>query len=298
MFSIAVVTDEVSQDPEAAIRLAEDFQLDGIEIRSVWDKPPQDLDANDIDRLKRMADEAGLRVVGVCAPFFKCDIDSHEQYRTHIDILRRCIRLAHALDTNLVRVFAFWKQDPLEAYWDKIIERYQEPIRIAASEGVVLGLENEASTMIGTGLETRQLVDRLDTPVVKPLWDPCNEVFADDGEPPYPDGYNHIKQDMVHMHLKDAVKHGPDGAVCVPMCEGDIDYRGQFAALVEDGYTGCVSLETHWRPKPEQLDKDLLDRPGGQAFSELGEEASRICLAHTFKLLRELGIWQQGGRNI
>ena len=131
------------------------------------------------------------------------------------------------------------------------------------------------------------------SPTVRPIWDPCNELFADNGEPPYPDGYNHIKQDIIHVHLKDGVKDTPDGPVCVPMCEGDIDYRGQLAALIEDGYTGCLSLETHWRPKPDQIDKELLDRPGGQEFSDLGEEASRICLENTLQLLRDIGVERQ-----
>jgi sugar phosphate isomerase/epimerase len=290
MFSLAVFTDEVSQDLDTVVRLAREFHLEGIEIRSVWDKPPHKLDTGDIDRIRRKVGEAGLRVAGVAAPFFKCDIDSQEAYREHLGILRTCIRLAQALDTPLVRVFAFWKKNPLEAYWDRIIERYREPIRIAGSEGMVLGLENEASTMIGTGLETRRLVDALGASVVRPLWDPCNELFDEDGQAPYPDGYRHIKADMVHMHIKDGVQTGPEGAACVPMCTGDIDYRGQFAALIQDGYTGWVSLETHWRPKPDQIERELLDRPGGSQFSELGEEASRICLKNTLALLRDLGI--------
>lgn len=293
MFSLAVFTDEVSQDLSVVLNLAQQYHLDGIEIRSIWDKPPHELSASDTDRVKGMVNDAGMKVFGIAAPFFKCDIESDDDYREHLDILRSCIRLAHAVDTSLIRVFAFWRQGSPDGYWDKIIDRYQEPIRIAESEGIILGLENEASTLIGTGLETRQFIDRIDSPTVRPIWDPCNELFADNGESPYPDGYNHIKNDIIHVHIKDGVKDTPDGPVCVPMCKGDIDYRGQFAALMEDGYTGCLSLETHWRPKPDQIDKDLLDRPGGQEFSDLGEEASRICLENTLQLLRDIGVERQ-----
>lgn len=290
MFSMAVITDEVSQDLDVAIKLAVAFDLEGVEIRSVWDKPPQALNETDIDQIRGKTEEAGLKIFGVAAPFFKCDIDSDEAYREHLEILRKCIHVAQVFGTPLVRVFAFWKQMPLEAYWDKIIDRYQEPIRMAEGEGMIFGLENEHTTMIRTGLETRRIIDALGSPVVKPLWDPGNEVCTDDGEPPYPDGYNHIKQDMYHMHIKDAVKDGPDGAECVSMGEGDIDYRGHFSDLIESGYDGSVSLETHWRPKTEQIRKDLLNRPGGSEFSELGEEASRICLQNTLAMLKDLGV--------
>ncbi|MBT5876535.1 MAG: sugar phosphate isomerase/epimerase [Candidatus Latescibacteria bacterium] len=290
MFSYAVITDEVSQDLEDVIRFCGDFALDGIEIRSVWNKPPHQLTEGDIARLRDGVGEAGLKVFGIAAPFFKCDIRSDADFDEHLDILRRCINLAQALDTNLIRVFAFWRQDPFEDYLDQIVERYQEPIRIAEAEGIILGVENEHSTMVGTGRDTRTLVNRLDSPAVKVIWDPCNEFHDSRGDVPFPAGYNHVKDVLAHVHIKDAVLQPDEGAICVPMGDGEIDFKGQFQALAADGYSGCISLETHWRPKPEQIERQLLDRPGGQAFSELGEEASRICFENTFKLLNEIGI--------
>lgn len=290
MFTIAVITDEVSQDLETVISFARDFDLEGIEIRSIWDKPPQELDDDEIDRVRDRTGEAGLSVVGVAAPFYKCDIEDDDACREHLGILRRCIRVARKLDTGLVRVFAFWKRNSLAEHWDLIIDRYAEPLRIAAGEGVVLGLENEASTLIGTGEQTRRLVDALDSPVIKPLWDPCNELFAEGGQKPYPDGYDHIRADMCHMHLKDGIRDAAGGDGNVPMCEGEIDYRGQFADLIEQGYEGCLSLETHWRIGEEQIEQTLIDRPGGKQFSEAGEAASRICMRNTLDLLAELGV--------
>jgi sugar phosphate isomerase/epimerase len=71
------------------------------------------------------------------------------------------------------------------------------------------------------------------------------------------------------------------------MGEGVIDYVGQFKALKDDGYSGYVSLETHWRPV--KLSEELLNRPGGEKFSESGEFASRICLKNIMKILEESG---------
>ena len=89
-----------------------------------------------------------------------------------------------------------------------------------------------------------------------------------------------MKPFMIHMHIKDAVKDSAaeGGARCVPVGDGGyIDYPAQFQALMDMGYQGACSLETHWRPQAA-LDEDLLNRPGGAAFSAGGEEASRICL--------------------
>jgi sugar phosphate isomerase/epimerase len=68
--------------------------------------------------------------------------------------------------------------------------------------------------------------------------------------------------------------------------EGDAKLKELFSRLKQDGYDGYLSLETHWRPS-EQLDKDLVDRPGGAAYSENAELASRICLENMKKMFEE-----------
>ena len=62
MFKRAVFTDEVSQDFAKAVEVAQEYDLDGLEIRSVWDKPPQDIDSADIDRMKQIMSGTDLVV--------------------------------------------------------------------------------------------------------------------------------------------------------------------------------------------------------------------------------------------
>ncbi|MEM2442928.1 MAG: hypothetical protein QXL20_02895, partial [Candidatus Bathyarchaeia archaeon] len=68
--------------------------------------------------------------------------------------------------------------------------------------------------------------------------------------------------------------------------EGEVAYREQFKALMEDGYRGYLSLETHWRPK-RKLSEERIIRPGGEEFSYSGEEASEICMRNLIRVLRE-----------
>jgi sugar phosphate isomerase/epimerase len=86
-------------------------------------------------------------------------------------------------------------------------------------------------------------------------WDPANAFF--EGDTPYPDGYEHVKGLVKHVHFKDALKNAqgePEYAL-----EGDIDWTGQVEALAVNGYPGFISIETHLRPKVAAA-KSSLDR--------------------------------------
>ncbi|MCC6446917.1 MAG: sugar phosphate isomerase/epimerase [Armatimonadetes bacterium] len=288
MFKTAVFTDEVSQDLNRAVNLAKEFKLQGVEIRSVWEKPPQALTDANVETLKKTLDAAGLKVCAISSPFLKCDYGNEEQYRQHLDILRRCIRVAKKLETDIIRGFVFWNTGRAEEIWDDLVALYQEPKNIVEGEGITLGIENEASTHISTAKRLQRFLTDLNSPNIKVVWDPCNEVFAPDGEAPFPDGYNRLKADIAHVHVKDARRDetAKEGARCVPIGEGVVDWKGQFKALIDSDYDGWVALETHWRPVA--LSEDLLNRPGGSAFSESGEQASYICLGNIFRMLEEI----------
>jgi sugar phosphate isomerase/epimerase len=292
MFSLGVISDEVSQDPRRVIQVCGEFGVRCVEPRSVWNTPPQGLADEQIVELASLLREAGLVVPCIASPFLKCDLGDAEQYAAHLDLLRRCIHLAHVLGCRVIRGFTFWKTGPADAVWQQLLDAYAEPIRLCEAEDVILGIENEASTHIATAAEAERMYQDLGSQRVRAIWDPANEVYAADGELPFPVAFERMKPYMVHMHIKDAVRDpaAEGGARCVPVGEGRyIDFPAQFAALADMGYEGACSLETHWRPAAA-LSEDLLNRPGGAAFSEGGEEASRICLRNIGDMLKALDI--------
>jgi hypothetical protein len=90
------------------------------------------------------------------------------------------------------------------------------------------------------------------------VWDPANALVA--GENPFPDAYRMLPPDrIIHVHAKDChvQDHTPEWG---PLGTRAIDWKGQIAALLQDGYRSHISLETHW------------PGPGGNKL-----EASRIC---------------------
>lgn len=281
---LAVFTDEVSQDLETAVRFAARYHLDGLELRTLWDKPVHALTDEELDRVCRLLDDHHLQVAAIASPVFKCELDNAEEHAQHLQYLRASIRAAHRLGITIIRIFTFWKRGPSALVWDRIKARFQPAVPIAEDAGITLGLENEASTYCATADETRRFLTEIGSPALKAVWDPCNELYAEEGITPFPDGYRLVEPWMVHVHVKDAARDpGTGEAIIAPVGEGSIDWEGQLRELLTTGYAGFASLETHWRPK--SLSEEVLNRPGGSSFSEAGEYASDLCMRNFLGIL-------------
>lgn len=286
MFKLAVFTDEISQDLDIALSVAREFSCDAVEIRSVWDTGVQELTNEQIKVIKDKCAEAELAICCLGTPFYKCEIDDPGQIHAHHDILRRCCEVAHALETNLIRGFTFWRRGPAEEAWDRIIDNFEIPADILEQGNCRMVIENEASTYLGTGALTASFLDEIAHDHISAVWDPCNVLFDFDvQENPFPEGYRAIRKHITHVHVKDGERTGPDSAHCVCIGEGEVDYVSTFQALIEDGYEGYVSLETHWRP--EDISQELMDRPGGGEYSKEAEYATRRCLERTHELIQK-----------
>jgi len=287
MFKLGVMTDEISQDFAHAIQVCQEYQLQTVEIRSAWDKPPHKLSDDDVAEIARLLAPTGMTVSNIAAPFYKCDIDDDAACEEHLQVLARCIEVGRRLGTNVVRGFTFWNTGRTLEIWEQILERYQRPVQMAVDAEAVIAVENEAATSVATAKLLQRFLTDINNPHVKGLWDPANEVFADEGERPYPEAFRRIEKQMVHFHLKDARRDAESGEpACVPVGEGIIDWQGQLRALLASDYDGAVSLETHWRPTA--LTEEQLNRPGGAAFSESGEYASRVCLDNLLRIMKQV----------
>jgi sugar phosphate isomerase/epimerase len=161
-------------------------------------------------------------------------------------MLRRCIEIAHNLDVPFLRVFSFWRKELLTPELEaRIVAAFEEPVEMAAREGMTLLLENEHACYIGTGAEAARVAQAVNSPHFKLVWDPGNAFGA--GETPYPVGYEAVKPWRAHIHVKDArivesPPHGPQPKWCV-VGEGEIDFPPVFAALRQIRYSGLVSVE-------------------------------------------------------
>ena len=290
MWKLSVITDEISQDVFRAAALARAYGLEGLEIRSAFDRDAYRLTDVDVAAIRDAARAEGLAVCAVAPPFFKCGLADESATRRHLDGLLRAVEVANALGAKIVRGFGFWRAGDGIPY-ARIAERILRAIPILEDGDVALALENDPSVFTPDGRTLAALVDEVSHPRVGALWDPGNVLFGS-GERPFPEGYGAVRGRIVHMHLKDARLNGA-APEAVAFGMGEVDYEGQFRALADDGYGGWISVETHYRLDRALSEAELL-LPAGLNFTEGGEAATADFLTHLMGRLREWGI---EGRN-
>src|ERR1019366_4775890 len=273
LFPIAAITDEFSQDIEAAVRSMAEIGMTGAELRMVFGKNVIDLTDAELDRARDIVARHGLEIVSIASPLLKCvlpdspEVDARFQQdvfaatHTFADQLRltdRALAIAERTGARIIRVFSYWRTVRPDACFERIARALERLAGQAALHGRTIGIENEHACNIATGDETARLLEAVAHPNLKVVWDPANAYVS--GETPYPDGYRRLPVERIaHVHAKDCRVEGHRPMWCA-LGEGGIDWKGQIRALAEDGYKGWISLETHWTG------------PGGDKH-----EASVIC---------------------
>ena len=261
MFKLGTITDGISRDFEYALDTMVETGLEYVELQYLWEKQVGDLTDTDIERVKELIEDRNLKVScishhNLTALPVDTVVDA-PAYRAHMTTLRRCIDVAQALGTNLVRIFSFRKEmvlfgaEPIisDGAWTTLLDRLEEPLRIADAAGITLVIETAISGNVTSAHLAKKLIDELDAPHLKVLWDPCSSLYCT--EIPYPDGYEAIREHIAHVHLKDGVVNLP--AATFDFCamrRGQMDpyYNDIVKALKRDGYDGAISLESVYTP--------------------------------------------------
>jgi sugar phosphate isomerase/epimerase len=255
----AAITDEFCPDLERSAATMAGIGMTGAELRVVFGKNILDLTDEEVERARNIVNAHGLEVVSLSSPLLKCVLPdappvdarfqhdvfgSRHTYEDQPRLNQRAFEVAHKTGARIIRVFSYWRTEDPGRCFDRIAEALACLARSAAREDLVIGLENEAACNVGTGAEAARVLAAVDLPNLRVVWDPANALVA--GENPFPEGYRKLAAGRIaHVHAKDCAMEGLK-PVWGPLGTRGVDWKGQIAALLEDGYRGWVSLETHW----------------------------------------------------
>src|ERR1700744_1218306 len=192
-FRIAAITDEFTSDFESALADMSSGGMTGAELRLLWGKNIIDLSDEELDRAIDLTRRRGLEIISIASPLLKCVLpdapavderfqqDSFASKHTFADqprLAARAFEIAARTGARIIRVFSFWRTVEPEACFTRIVDSLRSLAEQAASRGVIIGLENEHACNIGTGAETSRLLEALDHPNLKVVWDPANASVA------------------------------------------------------------------------------------------------------------------------
>ena len=254
-FKLGSISDEWSQDFEAALKGMKSYGLRWVEIRTLWDIYNTETTPKQLGRLKDLLAKYEFEVSVLDTALYKCTLPGTQPvssendpypYSGQTDLLKRAMERAHALSTNTLRVFAFWRvAKPIELF-PRIAEEISKAAEVAGREGFRLVLENESICNVATGAEQARMMQLVPASNFGMNWDIGNGYWQ--GETSFPDGYALLpKKRIWHMHLKD-VRCAPDYKDCntAIVGTGQVKLLDQLRAMVRDGYDGTMSLEPEY----------------------------------------------------
>jgi len=248
MIKTCIFADEVSKDFDEAVRLSREAGADYVEVRGgIWGKDVTTANDDDVKRMQETLDKYSVKIGAIGSPFGKCSFDK-EEYERHLKFFNRMVELAHIFDTKIIRTFAFWvpkevrnvprHEINISDFLGEIAPRLKPAAKIAEGEDVIMALETEDSTLVGSCAEARAVIDAVESDAMKMCWDVNNSWQCK--ELPYPDGYNYIKGLVRHVHVKPNADKNID-----TVGNSNVSYAQILKVLIDDGFDECASIE-HW----------------------------------------------------
>src|SRR6476620_3867061 len=173
-FKIGVINDEISQDFGRACEVAsQQFGMQWMELRSMWDKNVVNLDAKEIAEAKSLLKKNNLRVTDIAGPLFKVDwpgapkskfSPEHDSFGANFtydqqgEVLERAIAMAREFSTDRIRCFDFWRLDDQGPYRKAMNDQLQQTAEKLRKIGMILILENEFACNTATGAEAAKVL--------------------------------------------------------------------------------------------------------------------------------------------
>ena len=270
---LGIITDGISQDVETSFQFLNEVGVEYADLQFIWNKEIGNQTDEEIKTVKRLMKEYGIKIGCLTRHNFaglpaKSETLQSEAYKQHFEKYKRCFEIANELECSLVRIMSTKKEMILfgthgadkwvtaTGAWDAQVELYREPVEYAEKMGTTIVTENCNGGQVTSNYLAAKLIEELNSPILKILWDPCNALYCT--EKAFPDGYNAGKKYIGHIHIKDAK---------IDIAKAKVEFRslgqGDMApylldvanALKEDNYQGIVSLEANYRPEG----KDFVD---------------------------------------
>lgn len=284
---LSIISDQVSQNLEEALKIIVKEGYEYVELHNVFGHSIETCTKEEVEIIKHLLNRYHVKVSNIASTlFFLCPLYQGDEVSLfnpgfysiqgdleyHLKVLENACWIANELDCPKIRIFPFhWPDNRKGPYgtkldFEKIIENIKKALDISKKHHVTLMLENCPYSHLPKGKMTLQVVQEINDPYLKLLWDPANSYRAIRENVPkeYMDWsleeeLLHLYPYIGHIHLKNY--HYVSGLVKpfvhVPLLNGDIDYKTLVKSIQET--CDCIlSLEPEVDKKGTLLSMQCL----------------------------------------
>ncbi len=278
---LSLVTDELSDDPATAFELGREWGVEHFELRGVGIGRVPRLEPAYERRLRNAIRHFGVSITAVSPGLFKMPFPADAPERSNLGwmeaqfhrswsegkagvqdhlraLLPASIDYAGEIGARFIIAFSFHRGGaPAGPAPRGVIDALAEAAETTRAGGLELLVETEEGFWADTGANSAALVREVGEAGLGINWDPANALCG--GDVPFPDGYEALRGLIRNVHFKDA-RRTPAGGEFVAL--GEVDWRGQIAALSSDRYDGFIAIEPHLAPSVAAV-RNALERVRG-----------------------------------
>ena len=242
-FVLSAFGDEIDDDLDTQLDVLADLDIHYLEMRTAWGKRASDLSGREVGRLAASCQAHSMQVSCIGSRVGKSPLT--EPLEATLAELGRILDLANRLGTDLVRIFSFRVPElgRQPEHFDESLARLSAVADAALQRRVVLVMENETGMVGDTPERCRALLQGVDSPSLRFVWDIGN--FPHTGvDRPVERGWPLLGRHVAHVQVKDTRRS--DRAMTAAG-EGDGQALELLGKLRDAGYRGFLALEPHLR---------------------------------------------------
>jgi sugar phosphate isomerase/epimerase len=230
-----------------------------IELRSVDGVPIADLDEAGFGRLTAALAGEELSVPCVASRIGNWARPIDADFSQDIAELKILARRCAVLGTRFIRIMSYPNAGLAEPRWRQLVAaRIRTLAGLAEQSGLVLVHENCAGWAGSSAERMLDLLDAVDSPALRLLFDTGNGVAY--GYDSY-DLLKPIAAHVAHVHVKDALAAAAGPVYTVPGA-GTARVAECLRLLLSVGYTGTWSIEPHLTLRPHEAARGTGDHDG------------------------------------
>lgn len=255
MMVLTGFTDEAVSGLDGQIETCDLLGWRHMDLRSIDGKNIVNLDERAFNTACEKIQEAGLQVISFGSEIANWGRRINDPFDRDIEEMERAVPRMHRLGVKMIRIMSYrtaggvlGENPEVER---EIVRRLREIVKRAEDGGVICIHEN-CETWGGQSAEhTKFLIEQIDSPAFRLVFDTGNPFATRDrrGPPPrdYQDSlefYRDVKEWVEYVHIKDGRMNGTDPVYTFPG-EGDGKVPEVLRELRMDGYTAGISIEPH-----------------------------------------------------